>query len=221
VSGANYFAVVAVSGDGDESRLSAELPTGTPNPCRADSCVTKTACDFSDRTDGTPCDTSDPCVATACAQGECAASPGTEIAIDRLRFRKARAGTKLAAKGRFVADPSIDPAQTGAIVELRAADGTVIYSASISAALLEAGASGRRFRFRGRRSESDPSRNGLTGLDFRIRGSRWLVTAKAETPDLMTAFLEPSVTWVIRLGGTCVRHLDVPCQAKSTLSICG
>jgi hypothetical protein len=220
-SGTNYFAVVAVSADGDESRLSEELPTGNPNPCQTDSCVTKTTCDFSNRTDGTPCDIGDPCLADACAQGECAASPGAEIAVDRLHFRNARSGTKLAAKGRFIADPSIDPAQTGAIVELRAADGAVIYSSSIAAASFKAGTSGRRYRFKRRRSESDPSRNGLTGLDFRIKGSRWLVTARAETSDLMAAFREPSVTWVIRLGDTCVRRLDVPCQAKSAVSICG
>lgn len=223
-SGANYFAVVGVTGSGGESALSGELPTGMPNPCRADSCVTKTACDFSNRTDGTPCDDASFCNGLAtCLAGACEAGaprPEEEIQVDRLRFRNATSGITLAAKGKFVVDPFIDPSQTGAIVELRAANGTVIYSSSIAAASLKAGTSGRRYRFIGRHSESDPLRNGLTRLDFRIKGSRWLVTAKAKTPELMTAFLEPSLTWVIRLGMTCVRHLDVPCEAKSSLSIC-
>lgn len=274
-SGVNYFAVVAVGNSGKESGLSGELPSGTPNPCRADSCVTKTSCDFSNRADGTSCDDAsfcngsetcragacdasaprncddgiactvdacdeaagscthvgaagcclacddiDPCLADACAQGDCAASPGGEIEVDRIRFQRAKSGIKLASKGRFTADPLLDPSLTGAIVELQTADGVVLYSSSIAASSIKARASGRRYRFTARPSESDPLENGLTHLDFRIRGSTWVVTAKAATPDLMAAFLEPTITWMVRLGPTCVRRLDVPCRPKSELSIC-
>jgi hypothetical protein len=225
-SGTNYFAVVAVNAAGDESALSGELPTGTPNPCRVDRCATKTSCDFGNRADGTPCDDvsygngREACLADACAQGECTASPGEEIAIDRMRFKQAKSSVKLAAKGRFIADPSIDLSLTGAVVELQTADGIVIYSSSIAAPSFT-GVSAKRYHFTARRSQSDPLWNGLKRLDFKIKGLRWRVTTKAETPALATAFLEPSITLVIRLGTACVRRLDLPCQAKFALAICG
>jgi hypothetical protein len=274
-SGTNYFAVVAVSSANGETGVSGELPIGTPDPCRNDSCVTKTSCDFSNRADGTSCDdasfcngpevcrsgvcdtsatrncvdavactvdacdeaagncthvgppgcclacdSTDPCLADACAQGDCTASPGTEIEVNRVKFQSKASGIKLAAKGSFIADPSVDPSRTGAVVEMRTPDGVALYSSSIAAHDIKAGVFGRRYRFAASRSQSSFLGNGLTRLDFRIKGSTWLVTAMAESQELREAFLEARITWVIRLGTTCVRHMDMPCRQSSTLSTC-
>ncbi len=274
-SGTNYFAVVAVNGAGAESALSGELPTGTPDPCRADSCSSKTSCDFGAHPDGVSCDDAsfcngpevcragacdasatrgcadaiactvdlcdeaagacthvappgccpacdvrDPCLADACAEGDCAAGPGTEITVKPMRLKNGRSGIKLAAKGNFAADPSVDPTTTGAIVELHAVDGVVLWASSIAGEHIEARSSGRHHRFVARRSDPVPLANGLKRLDFRRKGSAWRVTAKAETVALTDAFRAPSITWVIRLGTTCVRHLDMACDQKAAFSKC-
>src|SRR6185436_17375130 len=55
-SGTNYFAVVAVSSTSGETGLSGELFLGAANPCRIDSCSSKTSCSFVNRDDGSSCD---------------------------------------------------------------------------------------------------------------------------------------------------------------------
>lgn len=273
-AGANYFAVVAI-GSAGESALSRELPTGTPNPCRIDSCAAKAACDFRALPDGascddasfcngaevcrggvcdtsatrdcadpsactvdacdeatdtcthvaTPgcclaCDSGDPCLADACAAGDCTASPGLEIAVQRMRFTTRAAGTKLSFKGTFAAETDLDPSSTGAVIEMRTADGAVLYAAALAAPSFTASASGRRQHFRAAGAVPDPLWNGLERLDFRRKGAKWLVSAEARAAELAEAARESSITWVIRLGTTCARRLDAACEPGSARTIC-
>jgi hypothetical protein len=273
-SGTNYFSVVAVGATTGESGLSNEKVVGPQNPCRNDSCATKTACDFTTRPDGSSCDDNvfcngpevcragtcdtsavrncadaiacttdtcdettgkcvhsgppgcclacdslDPCLTSACAAGDCSAEEGATVDVNRIRFLSKRNEIKLAAKGSFVGDASLDPTQTGAVMEFRTPDGTKVYSATLFADDVKAGSSGR-FRYQGGRSDSDPFKKGLTRLDFRRKHDRWLVTMKSETADLIDAFLEPTLTWVIKVGDTCARRMDMPCDQTSTKSIC-
>jgi len=224
-AGANYFAVVAVRA-ADESTLSAELPTGTPIACHTDHCETKDSCDFGDLPDGTSCDgaTDDPCLA-ACRAGECGTSSGSDgasaaVELDRLRFRSRDAGVALSIKGRFVSAAPVDPATTGVVVELRTADGVTLHAASVAAAAFKPSASGRRFHFAAAGAEADPGWHGLQRLDFRQRGGRWIVTAQLETPELVVASLEPTITVVLRIGTTCVRRLDAQCVQSASRSTC-
>ncbi len=274
-AGVNFFSVVAVGSEAGESGLSVELPIGGANPCRADVCTTKTACNFALRPDGfacddavfcngaevcragvcdasvprncgdaidctedvcdeesatcihagppgccPACDSDDPCVADACAAGQCAVAEGSDLAVNRVRFMNKRSGVKLAGKGSFLADPALDPRQTGVAIEMRSLDGSVVYRASIAGHLLKAGASGERFRFSSGNSTSSPDVNGITRLDFRIKGGMWRTTIKAETPALAEAFTESSLTLVMKLGGSCVRRMHMPCSPTSALSIC-
>ncbi len=166
------------------------------------------------------CDTTDPCLASACAQGDCSAPDGAEIEINRIRLLSKRSGIKLAIKGSFIADPGTDPTQTGAILEMRTPEGTVVYASQVAAQSIKAGSSGGRYRFVASRAESDFLGNGLTRLDLRIKGDVWLMTVKAETPALLDAFVEPTLTLVIKLGTSCARRMDMPCSQTSTLSLC-
>ncbi len=166
------------------------------------------------------CDTNDPCLATACAQGDCSAPDGAGIDINRIRLLSKRSGIKLAIKGRFIADAATDPTQTGAILEMRTPDGTVVYSSHVAAQSIRAGSAGGRYRFVASRAGSDVSTNGLTRLDFRIKKDVWLMTAKAETSELLDAFVEPTLTLVVKLGTSCARRMDMPCLQSSTLSVC-
>lgn len=224
-SGADYFAVVAVGASG-ESVLSRELSVGTPIACRFDSCNTKTSCDFGNWPDGFLCDvgTADPCSAV-CLNGVCGTTSGadalaSDVAIDRLRFTSRSSGIKLSLKGKFVTEAALDPASTGAVIELRGPDGTVLYTSSIAAASFAANRSGQRFRFDDSGAEGDPASNGLSRLTFRRSGSKWIVTAEARTPALMEASVEPAITLVVRLGGACMRRVGAECEQKESVSMC-
>lgn len=224
-AGANYFAVVAVDANG-ESALSRELSLGTPIACRFDSCDTKTSCDFGNWPDGLLCDvgTADPCSAV-CLNGACSSTSGadalaSDVALDRLRFAARSSGVKLSVKGKVVTEAALDPASTGAVIELRAPDGTVLYTSSIAAASFTASRSGQRFRFDASGAEADPAWNGLRRLVFRHSGSKWIVTGEARTPALMEASSEPAITLVVRLGGACLRRVGAACEQKPPISMC-
>jgi hypothetical protein len=273
-SGTNYFSVVAVSATTGESGLSNEKGVGPQNQCRNDACVTKTACDFTTRPDGSSCDDNifcngpevcragtcdtsavrncadaiscttdtcdeaagkcvhtgppgcclacdslDPCLAKACATGDCSAAEGATVDVNRIRFLSKKGEIKLAAKGSFGADESLDPSETGVSVEFFTVDGTRVYAATLFADDVKAGSTGR-FRYQGGRSDFDPFKKGITRLDFRRKHDQWLVTLKAETVDLTDAFLEPTLTWVIKVGDTCARRMDMPCNQTSAKSVC-
>lgn len=274
-SGANYFSVVAINAVG-ESALATELPIGAVDPCRRDTCVTRTSCDFGNRPNGTPCDdalfcngpevclngtcdtspsrdcsdaiactvdscqesekrcvhagppgcclacdSDDPCLQDGCATGDCTAPAGTPMEVNRVRLINKASGIKLAAKASFEADPSIDPSVTGAVVEFRAIDGTVLYRSVLRPGVMAAGAQRARYRFTASRAQSDADVNGLTRLDLRSKGASWYVTAKAETGLLFDTFLEPTVTMMIRFGDeACARRVHMACSQTPALSVC-
>jgi hypothetical protein len=166
------------------------------------------------------CDSTDPCLAEACSQGDCSAPEGIDIEVNRIRFMRKSEDIKLAAKGRFYADPSVDPSATGAVVEFRAADGTILYSSTIAPQSINKGADGNRYRFAVSRANSQLLGNGIIRLDLRVKGDVWLVTLKAETHLLLDAFLEPTVTWGLHLGATCARRMDMYCDQTSKMSVC-
>ncbi len=224
-AGANYFSIVAVKGP-VTSPLSHELPTGTPAACRVDECTTQTSCDFSELPDGTSCSdtTGDPCL-SQCRAGVCATATGsggasTEVEVDRLRFTTAGSTVKAKLGGEFPADTAISPATTGAVVELRAQDGTVLYSSSIAAPSFTTTPSGRRFTFGATRADPDPGWNGLSRLKLRRSGSKWDLTARLDSPALLEASLESTITLVLRMGATCFRRLDATCELKPSGSTC-
>jgi hypothetical protein len=165
------------------------------------------------------CDVDDPCLAAACAQGDCSAEAGIELEVNRVRLVKKAAGITLAAKGRFVTDGAIDPAATGAEIELRAIDGTLVFRSIILPSRIRSRTSGR-YRFQSTRAESAELENGITRLDFRGKGDRWTVTLKGETPALEAASVEPTLTWLIRLGDTCTRQIDMACDQSNDKAVC-
>ncbi|MCC6848695.1 MAG: fibronectin type III domain-containing protein [Deltaproteobacteria bacterium] len=273
-SGTNYFAVVARS-SAIESNLSQELPIGLPHPCRYDACLSKTSCNFANRSDGTACDdesycngpeaciggacdatpardcvdalacsgdtcdedagmcrhvgppgcclacdSGDPCLAEACAAGNCSAAAGEEFEIGRMKLMEKAGGIRLVAKARFTLDPSLDPSTTGVVIEMRTVDGAVVYVSSIAPPLIRAGAAKGRYRYTATRVASDQQSNGVTRLDFRIKDSQWLVTIMAETPSLFDAAAQSMLTVSFRLGGICFRKMEIPCYHKPGLAIC-
>ncbi len=219
---ANYFSVVAVSGAA-QSGLSHELWTGTPLPCRADSCTTQTVCDFGDLPDGTSCGDGggDPC-AGMCLGGQCGAAsgPGTDVTLYRLRFTTHASDVQLALKGRISTDVAVDPTASGATLELRASDGSVLYASSLDASAFETVAPGQRYHYGASSTDAAALSNGLTRLDFRRNGSQWIVTAEGRSGQLVDAVPEPALTVVLRLGTTCARELGASCDERPDGSVC-
>ena len=165
------------------------------------------------------CDTSDPCLAHACAIGDCRAGDGLELEVNRVRLLYKAAGVKLAAKGAFTPEVLTDPTITGALIELHAQDGAVLYSSAIPGYAFKSGTDHGRYRFTASRAESEIS-NGLTRLDVRSKKGSWLITLKGETTLLQTTFLEPNLTWLVRFGDQCARRLSMECNQTQTHASC-
>jgi hypothetical protein len=166
------------------------------------------------------CDTSDPCLADACAQGDCSAPPGADIEFSRIKLMDKANGIKMVAKGRFTLDPSVDPTATGVTLEFRTIDGAVLYHASIAGPLFNVGATGGRYRYTASRVASDSQSNGITRLDFRIKNGRWLVTIMADTDSLVDAAAQGSLIASLRVGDSCFRQMDMACERRADLSLC-
>ena len=191
------------------------------SPCTVDTCdEAANACTHVASPSCCPaCDGSDPCLTDACAAGDCTADRGVEVEIDRLRFATGKSDVALSLKGRLATDAALAPTDTGAILELRTADGALLHWSAVAPEAFRAQASGGRYRFVAGR-DADPSWNGLDRLGFRRKGPVWIVTAHLAAAALADAAREPSLTLVLRVGSTCARRLAAPCEQRSTLSIC-
>lgn len=167
------------------------------------------------------CDSSDPCLADACAAGDCSAPAGIPMEFSRVKLLERTSGVKLVAKGRFTLEAPVDPSITGAVIEMHTADGALVYSATIPSYLIRTGASTGRYRYAASRSNVELQGNGIDRLDFRVKSSKWRVTIMAESPNLADAVVESSLTVSLRLGSDqCFREMDIPCLHKNALSVC-
>jgi hypothetical protein len=167
------------------------------------------------------CDAGDPCLADACAAGQCPTNGGTELALERMRFTSRRSGVKLSVTGRFPSDAPIDPSSTGATLELRDLAGAVLHSSTVGPDLFKSRGDGNLHRFKVSRAAADDLEMSLRRLDFRLVDASWVVHAQWQAPDLMDAFLEPSLSVVVRVGDACVRRMNATCDQRSARSSCG
>lgn len=167
------------------------------------------------------CDAGDPCLADACSAGDCSAPEGAEVDVKRVKMTKGSSGIKLAAKAAFLLDGTTNPAVTGVEFAFLAADGTELFRSVVPAESFREGASPGRYRFAGARAELGPEENGVFRIDFRVKKDRWLLTLKAETTTLEDAFAEPTLSVMLRLGGSaCVRHRYMACKQTASKSVC-
>lgn len=201
----------------------------TPRDCTDESACTTDACDeTANACTNVPspeccatCSAGDPCLADACASGRCPTTEGAELALERMRFRSRRRGVELAMRGRFLADAPLDPATTGATVELRGADGLVLHSSTVGGDLFESQPNGERHRFAVSRSAAADLEMGLRRLELRRAEGDWVVNVQMNAPDLRDAFLAPTLSVMLRLGETCARRVDATCEQRPSRSTCG
>lgn len=166
------------------------------------------------------CDGDDPCLADACAAGDCQAAPGTELDVGRLRMMRKASVVKLAAKSMYLPAPGADPSTSGATIQILAPDGTVLYASDIAPGSFKVRPGGR-YRFAASRTQAELISNGVTRFDIRTkRENEWHVTLKAETPLLDDAFFESSLTWMIRVGSDCARRRNMMCDTGEARTAC-
>lgn len=215
--------------NGPEVCLAGTCDTSANRNCADAFACTVDACDeTNDRCthNGPPgccvaCDTTDPCLADACAAGDCTAPAGKDIEFSRIKLLARSQSVKLVAKGKFELAEDLDPSLTGAVIEMRTADGTLVYSSTIPPYLIRSGASKGRYRYTASRSVVEPQSNGIDRLDFRVKDAKWLVTVMGDTANLADASAESSLTVSLKLGGEqCVRQMHIPCLQKNALSVC-
>ena len=201
------FALTAYLADGTESGLSNELevPTGsTPRSCASDA----------DCIDGAA---GDPCQAGFCLAGTCVrsstASPDHTFRVDRFVFRLRGRLHRLHAHGSFVASSPLDPTTTGASINV-GAPGGVVYSASVPAGAFVAKRQGDSVRYVARHGLRRAA-PGLKRLVLAEQGGTMDVMLTLGGPLLAGLAGQPSLTWTVRVGEECVRHLDLLCGAQS------
>jgi hypothetical protein len=214
--------------NGHETCLNGTCTAGSATSCSDGIACTVDSCDENLRRcnhAGPPgccvaCDGTDPCLAEACAAGDCQAPAGTELTVGRLRMQRKASGVKLAAKSMFIPAAGSDPTASGATIQILAPDGTVLYASDIAASSFKV-RTGGRFRFSATRAQSELLSNGITRFDIRTkRINEWHITLKAETPLLDEAFFESSLTWMIRVGSDCARRRSMTCEPGETRSSC-
>ena len=125
-------------------------------------------------------------------------------------------------RGRFPADAPIDPSSTGATDELRSPDGARPPLVDGRRRYCSGrAADGNLHRFKVSRGAADDLEMSLRRLDFRRVDATWVVHAQMQAPDLMDAFLERSLSVMVRVGEACVRRMNASCDQRSARSTCG
>jgi hypothetical protein len=175
--------------------------------------------------DGTLCDTGDPCDAGICAGGVCV--PGTaaarrpELAVTKLVLRPAGSWTRVVARASFPASSALAPTETGALLDLRTADGALLYRVDLPPTAFRANPTGTRFRCVGARAgrPGSPERR-LRRLTFRRAGAqvRLRLEASLPAPPVRTGLMRVGLG--VRLGGDCAHEAGLRCTAVGRVLDC-
>jgi hypothetical protein len=195
----------------------------TQAPCNEALCHPDRGCVVTAAPDGTTCDDADPCEPGVCSAGACTLP---ESALSRLgahhmtvsRFALQPAGQRRRVLGTasFAASSGFDPSVTGAAVELRGGDGTVLYAAAAPAAAFRASKGGRAFRYLPKRGRAAGLRRLLLAFDGSIADvSLQALTGAFEDPGSVRG----SLAWAVRVGDLCVRDPRLACKRTSGKSL--
>jgi hypothetical protein len=272
-----YFAVTAITDDAKESRFSDELALGDPDPCMLDRCTSRTACDISQRPNGTlcgdgvfcngaevctggtcvagatigcddgvactvdacdeqrdrcthdgppgcctACETQDPCGIDACSAGLCVVPDGEPLQVQKIKIVGNPIGSTLLLKGSFIPSIPPNPALDGASFEIQDPNGASLYRVNLPQGLMIQNPRPTNPGFRFVSSKKKAAQyGGVTVLDLKIKGPRWIFTMKAETGQPASTFARGDLAWVLVMGDQCVRRIDMPCrQYRRAITLC-
>ena len=138
------------------------------------------------------------------------------LLVRTLGFERGRKRDRMLGRAVVVPELEIDPTISGAVIELVDAAGGSLYRAEAPGVAFAGDRARRIFKFRGGLgSEARAQANGLKTLIFKQKQRRTVVLVEAATADLAEARDTPSLTWLIRSGGTCMKVLQLTCRSTS------
>jgi hypothetical protein len=170
----------------------------------------------------TACESRDPCGIDACAAGLCVVPDGQPFHLQKVKIVGNPNGSTMLLKGSFTPTDAPDPALDGASFEIQDPNGASLYRVNFPEGLIVRNPRPTNPGFRFVSSKKKAAQyGGMTVLDLKIKGPRWIVTMKGETGQPASTFARPDLAWVLSMGDKCVRRVDMPCrQYRRTITLC-
>jgi hypothetical protein len=194
-------------------------------PCNPGRCDPAAGCVLEPAPPGSPCDLGDPCLPGVCTNEGCAATlarlDGGVLSVSRFVIRNRKHGQRLVARASF-AGGTLDPTAAGFSFDVSAADGRVLWSASVPPdAFAKPKRRGRRLRHRmmrrlARSAAPDVRRLVILVDDAGVADVRLL----AVTDALGRTRGEHELRWAVRSGDQCVSDPGLVCEDRSGRTTC-
>jgi hypothetical protein len=208
-------------------------PTG--GRCDLTTCDPSLGCQLTALADGSSCEDGDPCTGgEACRGGTCVLPQTTPVAalasggaqtlvVDRFILKPlGKRGTALSARGTFSSFSSLDPTSHDVQIEVRDAEGYVLYSTTVPGSEFVPDRGGTRYLY-WVPNRATPVYNGLQKLLLVMNGDSVDVVAKGIIPnerqasatatvETAPALAEPALAWAVRAFDGCVSDPDLACK---------
>jgi hypothetical protein len=142
--------------------------------------------------------------------------PCEELELRRIKLSAREDQYTVAARAVISPSPALDVLASGAAIEIRDDAGTTLYRGEIPGQAFEPNVSARALRFRQGTSEAAPiGANGIKELAVSV-GPRdttlWMVASGLDLEDVHAA---SALTWIVRSGNRCFRHVGLACSSRS------
>src|SRR5262245_26298745 len=191
-------------------------------PCTTALCHPDRGCVSRPLPDGATCDDADPCEPGLCRAGTCTLPQSAlarlgshHLTVSRFAVKPAGQRQLVLGTAAFGARAGSDPATTGATIELRRGDGTVLYAAKAPASAFRASRGGRRFRYLPKRGRAAGLRRLLLAFD----GFTADVSLRALVPSFLEPQSAPGLGWAVLVGDLCVRDTALVCRAAPSRAL--
>jgi len=204
--------------------------------CDLTACDPGLGCQITPLPDGSRCEDGDPCTSgETCRGGQCvvpqtaaiaaATNGGTQtLVVDQFVLKPlGKRGTRLSARGTFGSFSSLDPTSHDVQIDVRDAEGYVLYSTTVPGSEFVADRGGTRFLYWIPNGKT-PVHNGLQKLLLVMNGSAVDIVAKGIIPQDPTvtpavagvetapALQESQLAWAVYAFDGCVSDPDLQCK---------
>jgi hypothetical protein len=194
-------------------------------PCNPGRCDPGAGCVLEPAPPGTPCDLGDPCLPGLCSEEGCTATlarlDGGVLSVSRFVIRNRKHGQRLVARASF-GGGALDPTASGFSFDVSAADGKVLWAASVPPeAFAKPKRRGRRLRHRmvrrlARSAAPDVRRLVILVDDAGVADVRLV----AVTDSLGRSRGEQALRWAVRSGDQCVSDPGLVCEDRDSRTTC-
>ena len=194
-------------------------------PCLPGRCDAAAGCVLEPSPPGTPCDLGDPCLPGVCTEGGCAATQarlaGNVLSVSRFVIRERRHGQRLVARASFGAGV-LDPTASGFAFDVSAADGRVLWAASVPPDAFPPPQRRRgRLRYRLPRRVARTVAPDIRRLIVLVDDAGVAdVRLVAVTETLGRSRGDQSLRWAVRAGDQCVSDPGLVCEERGARTSC-